>query len=1040
MSMHNGSGSSPLKIAAITPTVFFVRTDEGVKQAVDITLANGGEATDAQIAVRFDAQSVSTDLAVVESGEGTHRIYIPDIREPIDVAISLLVEGQVQDQRTMTWAPMRHWEIYMVHGSHHDLGYTDLPSNVLREHDEFLDDVVRFCEQTADWPEDSKFRYVVEQGWSVLHYVENRPTEAVERLASLMCEGRIEVTALFGNETSELCGDEEQIRLTYPSFRLKRRFGIPIRTAELNDVPGLSWGLVSVLAGAGIRYFAPRIPDYFRWGYTVHPFWDEDAVIPRDMSGAFWWEGVDGSRVLFWYGGRGTNLWTYDQASRALPELLDDLEQRGYEFDQIRYAFQGGGRDNAPPDVRLSLIAREWNSRWAYPRLLVATNMQFFERLEQAAGDRLRVLRGELPNTDYTVGAASTAKVTGVNRLAHDTLVSGEKMASCATLVSDYDYPADTLAEAYDAALLFDEHTWGLHHPLGPAEDGNWSQKSQYAYRAAALSHDVLLKSTNRITDQIRLVDDAYHVVVYNALAHERTDVVRVPARTPSPCGMPMHWRSPDEEDGHPAVMASGTAVGRSIVNLPLSLLEQPFEVVDLATGESIPHQVVSLNDPLAARELAPYRYGMLGAGRDHRLTLVFVAKGVPSLGYKTYRVSPVETPPVYESDLRMGDYTLENRFYKVALDPETGAIASIFDKELQREWVDADAPQGFNQVLIRSAETGEVTTPARSTILEGEKGPVLASLIAKGEMDAPLLACPQRTQEITLYRDIKRIDLATRLLKDATPLVELYVAFPFATQEPRFLFQASNTVVSPIVDQLPGSNTDAYAVQHWVGVSDEGGGATWCSREAPVAVLGNLWPGYVSQAHHGVTPPGYGHEFLHDPAELEKGHIYSFALVSNFRTNFQPVQSGDMLFRYSLRTHSADWSQGQASGFGAEVANPLLPVSIRGVQQGSLDPVASFCQVSEENVAVLTIKAAEDGDGIIVRLAERDGRDTLVTVTLPHLGIEQALLTNLVEENQETLWNDRHTVALFIKANGIATVRCRGSRRWPVSQSVAWH
>jgi len=63
----------------------------------------------------------------------------------------------------------RHWEVHLVHGSHHDLGYTDLPSNVLRAHDGHMDKVLEFCEQTADWPEDSQFRYAVEQAWSVLH-------------------------------------------------------------------------------------------------------------------------------------------------------------------------------------------------------------------------------------------------------------------------------------------------------------------------------------------------------------------------------------------------------------------------------------------------------------------------------------------------------------------------------------------------------------------------------------------------------------------------------------------------------------------------------------------------------------------------------------------------------------------------------------------------------------------------------------------------------------------------------------------------------
>jgi hypothetical protein len=956
-----------------------------------------------------------------------------------------LVGGQVQDQQTVAWTPERHWQVYLVHGSHHDLGYTDLPSNVLREHDRFLDQVLDYCTETANWPEESKFRYVVEQGWSILHYVEHRPPDVVERLVHLMREGRIEVTALLGNETSELCGHEEQIRLVYPSFRLKRRFGIPIRTAELNDVPGVSWGLVSVLAGCGVRYFAPAIPDYFAWGMKVHPFWDEEAVLPRDMSGAFWWEGPDGSRVLFWYGGNaigGPSLWTYEQAERDLVRHLTDLMQRGYPFDLVRVKFHGGERDNSPPDVRLSLIAREWNNHWVYPKLIVATNTQFFEHFERDAGPHLRVLRGDLPNTDYTVGATSTAKETGVNRLAHDALTSAEKLAACAVLVSDYEYPADTLAEAYNCSLLYDEHTWGMAHPVGPAQDACWSQKSQFAYRAAALAHDVLSKSTNRIADQVRLDSEGYHLVVFNPLAQQRTDVVSLPAAPSSPCGRPMYWRYPTPGEDRPPMWVVGTAIRRDIVNLPPSLLADPFELVDLSTGQSVPYQVVTLGDPLAAQPFAAHRYALghvdpasvsvLNYDQAHLKDLVFVAEDVPPLGYKTYRIEPCEgsepSQGSVESSLRVGEHTLENRFYKITLDPESGAITSLFDKELGREWVDRQAPHGFNQLVGRWPRTGETVVPSRSLISRGEAGPVRASLVVRG--DGP--GCPQRTQEIILYDSIRRIDFANRLLKDATPLLELYFAFPFAADKPQFRYEASNAVIEPIRDQLPGSNTDAYAAQHWVSVWDAGGGVTWSSLEAPVMEMGGLWPGYVSQAHHGVTPHGYGHEFLRDPAQWEKGHVYSYALVSNFRTNFQPVQVADALFRYSLTSHRGDWCQGRARDFGWAVATPLVSVCIVGPQEGTLPESASFCGVDQSTVLLLAMKGAEDGDGLIIRLAETEGRGTSVTVTVPFLEITQAFKTNLVEENEAVLPHDRHNVRVSLPANGIVTVRCRGARRWP--------
>ncbi|MGD0901215.1 MAG: hypothetical protein ABR915_25585, partial [Thermoguttaceae bacterium] len=47
------------------------------------------------------------------------------------------------------------------------------------------DKVLDFCDETADWPEESRFRYVAEQAWSVLHYLEHRPAEKTQRLVRL---------------------------------------------------------------------------------------------------------------------------------------------------------------------------------------------------------------------------------------------------------------------------------------------------------------------------------------------------------------------------------------------------------------------------------------------------------------------------------------------------------------------------------------------------------------------------------------------------------------------------------------------------------------------------------------------------------------------------------------------------------------------------------------------------------------------------------------------------------------------------------------
>jgi len=86
------------------------------------------------------------------------------------------------------------------------------------------------------------------------------------------------------------------------------------------------------------------------------------------------------------------------------------------------------------------------------------------------------------------------------------------------------------------------------------------------------------------------------------------------------------------------------------------------------------------------------------------------------------------------------------------------------------------------------------------------------------------------------------------------------------------------------IPDQFPGSNSNYYTVQHWADVSDREVGVTLCPLEAHLVEFGGLWPCYVSQAHHGFTPPDFGRPFV-KPEELRNAHLYSFLLASNFRT-----------------------------------------------------------------------------------------------------------------------------------------------------------
>jgi len=667
---------------------------------------------------------------------------------------------------------------------------------------------------------------------------------------------------------------------------------------------------------------------------------------------------------------------SYAEVMDYLPGALTELEEKNSPFDVMRYIHNGV--DNYPPDVKISYIVKEWNTKWAYPKLIVATNSMFFEALEKQCAD-VRTFRGELPHTDYAVGAISTAKETTVNRLTHDKLLTAEKAATIASVVCDSSYPAKKISQAYDNMLLYDEHTWGKDYPAGELQDWAWNEKSHYAYKAAGLAQSVLSESLRTIAEKVGLDEQQRHIVVFNPLAFDRTDVVRVTRFGP----------------------------------------DKPFDLIDDETGRTIPYQIVELDGPLDPVPYAPQRWGR-GQFEQHELfDLVFVAQNVPSLGYKTYRLASKEETPRFETGLSAEGNTLENRFFKVTLDPQTGGIASLYDKDLSRELIDQNAPHKLNQLVVKWVQTSKTEGPSGAEVRIGQRGPVCASLVARGSGPG----CPQLTQEVILYNDIKRIDLHNRVLKDTTPLLEMYFAFPFQVDDPQFRFEGSNSVIEPLRDQFPGSNTNYYSVQHWAQVSNSKTGVTLSPVESHLLEFGGLWPCYVSQAHHGVTAPDFGQPFV-GAEQMTKGHVYAFVIDSNFRTNFQPVQQSDILFRYSLTSHAGPRTNSQCRDFGWAAHNRLIGYLVSGRREGPLPRRSSFCSLDQSNVWLVTIKRAEDGHGLIVRLIETEGIETMVTLALPHLAVEKAWRTNLVEENLSELACAEHSVTTPVGAFALTTLR----------------
>ena len=111
--------------------------------------------------------------------------------------------------------------------------------------------------------------------------------------------------------------------------------------------------------------------------------------------------------------------------------------------------------------------------------------------------------------------------------------------------------------------------------------------------------------------------------------------------------------------------------------------------------------------------------------------------------------------------------------------------------------------------------------------------------------------------------------------------------------------------------------------------------------------------------------------------AEMVRGTRFTSVKVvrgSEVTSLFYPPP-GTYVFRYSLSAGKGDWKSAKAYRAGMAFNNPLLPVSVvDAISQKSLPPTHSFVSVSGENMVVSTLKKAEGGPAVLVRMYEMEG------------------------------------------------------------------
>src|SRR5580698_4841056 len=468
-----------------TPIRGLTRREGTLLQPLQITVQNDGAG--AVAVTKLDG--VEIDRRTIQGGSNVFELYLKPATGIQSSTLSVDVNGTVQTD-TVELKPVRQMLIYILPHSHHDLGYTDLQANVEEKQMHNITRGIELARKTASYPEGSRFVWNLEVLWGADLYMQRGSEDAKSELIEAIKKGWIGLNGSYANELTGLCRPEELLQLFRYGTLLGKRCGVQVDSAMMSDVPGFSWGTVTAMSQAGIRYFSAA-PNYFDRIGTFMVTWQDKP---------FWWVSPSGKeKVLFWVPWTGYALSHVMKLGNDLvAKYQDRMDDVHYPYD-ISYIRWSGHGDNAEPDPELSDWIRDWNRKYEWPRFAIASTGTAFSAFEKRYGNQLPQYRGDL--TPYWEdGAASSALETAMSRNAADRL-------SQATALSAILNPSSYSPPAYEAAwrdvLLYSEHTWGAWNSVSDSENSfvkqQWDVKRAFAIDAEKVSKKLLETSLGKI-------------------------------------------------------------------------------------------------------------------------------------------------------------------------------------------------------------------------------------------------------------------------------------------------------------------------------------------------------------------------------------------------------------------------------------------------------------------------------------------------------------------------------------------------------------
>ena len=331
---------------------------------------------------------------------------------------------------------------------------------------------------------------------------------------------------------------------------------------------------------------------------------------------------------------------------------------------------------------------------------------------------------------------------------------------------------------------------------------------------------------------------------------------------------------------------------------------------------------------------------------------VIFVAKA-PSVGYAVYDVQEDAGAAGVSATLQVSANSLENQYYRVKLNAD-GDVASIFDKSLGRELLAAparlaisyDNPEHWPAWNMdwdqeQTAPKAYVGGPAKIRVVE--HGPARVAVEVSRKTASSMFI---QTISLSAGDGGKRVEFANSIDWN-TKESNLKATFPLAASNQMATY---NWDIGTI--ERPTAEPKKFEVpsHQWIDLTDMSG-------EFGATILTDCKNGSDKPNDHTIrltlirtpgTRGGYADQGTQDIGHHE--------------------------FVYGIAGHPTDWRQAGTDWQAQRLNDPLVAFET-SKHAGAMGREFSLLKVSNPRIRVLALKKAEEGDEIIVRMVELDGK-----------------------------------------------------------------